>query len=314
MKHLIQSEITQIREKRTKGDIVDTSTLLERIKESKFTVKDLGVNYRWIDHWYSRGLLIGNYEDRKWRKFNLIEYVWLKIIIKIREFNISLETVKSVKDILDVDLVVGDLVNNHNSDLIDIIPQLAPSGKEQITMNILNDPNIQAQIRNMHLNYLEMIILDIISLGNCYSILINPNGQVIPIKFSYIELYSTIPEFRDFILKSFISISLTEILKDFIIKNELDLFNKKRIAILSNEESEVLDTIRKDDLKSVTVRYGNDKKMNLLEEIREEKVDKAARLLEIIMKYGYQDITIKTQNGEIAYCENKRKRIFNKMD
>jgi hypothetical protein len=55
------------------------------------------------------------------------------------------------------------------------------------------------------------------------------------------------------------------------------------------------------------VRYGEDKNIDLIEIIRSEKIDKRARLIDFLMTNGYQDITIKTQNGEIVYCENKRK-------
>jgi DNA-binding transcriptional MerR regulator len=314
MKHIVQSEIDFIKAKKAKGEYVNTNTLQERIKERKFTVKDLGVDYRWIDHWHAKGLLIGNYEERKWRKFNLVEYVWLKMIIKMRAFNIGLETIKSVKDLLDCDFTVDDFMKNSEIDFMGISPKFAPSGRETTAKIILKDKDVLENIKQFRINLLELYIMDILTLYSYYSILINPNGEIIPIKYSYLELYSDKMEFKNFITKSYVSISITEILRDFIVEKDIDLNNKKRLAILTEEESLVLNAIRQDDLKSVIIKFDNDSKMNLLEEIKEERIDKASRLFEMIMTKGYQDITIKTQNGDIVYCENKRKQLIQKKE
>jgi DNA-binding transcriptional MerR regulator len=314
MKHIIQSEIDFLNAKKGTGEYINTITLQERIKERRLTVKDIGVDYRWIDHWHSKGLLIGTYQDRKWRKFNLVEFVWLKMIVKMREFNLSLETVKAVKDELDIDITGDDLIKMSEISLMEIIPQLAPSNLESAARSLLKNKEVQEKIRLARLNLIEIFIMDILTLYSYYSILINPGGEIIPIKYSYLELYSDKMEFKNFITKSYVSISITEILKDFILEKDIDLSNKKRLAILTEEESLVLMAIRKDGLKSVIIKFDNDSKMNLLEEIKEEKIDKASRLFEMIMTKGYQDITIKTQNGEITYCENKTKQLIKKKE
>jgi DNA-binding transcriptional MerR regulator len=310
MRHIIENEIDFIKAKKAKGEYVNTNTLQEKIKERNFTVKDLGVDYRWIDHWYAKGLLIGNYEERKWRKFNLVEFVWLKMIIKMRAFNIGLETIKSVKDLLDFDFTVEDLMKNTEIDLMGIIPKFAPSGRETTAKIFLKDNEVLEKIKQTRINLLELYIMDIFTLYSYHSILINPNGEIIPIKYSYLEMYSDKMGFKNFVTKSYVSISISEILRDFIVEKDIDFNNKKRLAILTQEESMVLNAIRQDDLKSVIVKFDKNKKISFLEEVRESKIDKAARLVELILAKGYQDITIKTQNGEIVYCENKKKTMI----
>jgi DNA-binding transcriptional MerR regulator len=314
MNHLYQEEIGIIKAQKRSGEYVDTLTLVNRIKEKKFTIKDIGVNYRWIDHWYSKGLLLSSYGEHKWKKFNLIEYVWLKIIIKMREFNLSLETIKSVKNIMDYDIMWEDINGSKDFNITEILPQIGPENLESETRELLRKKEILEKLKEFNMKQIEIIIMDILTFYNYYSILINPDGEIIPVKYSYLELYSDINEFRKLIKKSYVSISITEILGDFIIEKDIDLSNKHRIAILSEEESMVLNAIRREDLKSVIVRFDNENKMNLLEETKVETIDKASRLFELIMTNGYQDITIKTQNGEIVYCENKKKRLIQKKE
>jgi hypothetical protein len=93
---------------------------------------------------------------------------------------------------------------------------------------------------------------------------------------------------------------------------DIALENNKRLSLLTDEETLVLNTIRQDDLKSVIIQFDKHQKMSLLEEVKERKIDKGIRLAELILSKGYQDITIKTQDGEIVYCENKRKQLIQK--
>ena len=47
--------------------------------------------------------------------------------------------------------------------------------------------------------------------------------------------------------------------------------------------------------------------MEILEITKSEKVDKGVRLMEMMLKNGYQDIVVKTANGKIVQYENTRK-------
>jgi DNA-binding transcriptional MerR regulator len=314
MKHFIQSEIGLINARRKEINYLNTITLNQKIKERIFTIKDIGVNYRWLDHWSSKGLLLNSYNKHKWKKFNLIEFVWIRVILKIREFNMSLKTVSAVKELLEYEFTVENLVKNPDVNFNEVITQFATSEHSQAVRKLLIEPEIKRNIEEMRFNFLEVMITDILLLGNCYSIIINPDGEIIPVKYSFIELISDIPEFINIINRSFVSISITEILRDYIIDKELVHSYKKRLALLTEEEAIVLNTIRQDDLKSVIIKFDANNKLNFLEEVKESKVDKAARLAELIMSKGYQDITIKTQNGSIVYCENKKKTMIHNKD
>lgn len=307
MKSVFQSEIDQLNARRAKEDYLDTIALMGKILERKFTIKDLGVNYRWLNHWQTKGLLFGSYDEYKWKKFNLQEYVWIKIIHKLREFNMDLETVTKVKMVLNSDITGEDLSENSEVNFNEIIAQFAPHNQKMEVAGILANLEIQKKIKETRINVLGSFILDILLLGSYYSIIINPARQILPVKYNYLELISNIPEFQNLLSGSFISISVTEILRDFILEKEIFQSYKRRLALLSDEETLVLNSIRQDDLRSVTIRFDNRNNMNLLEEIRETKIDKSTRLAELIIAKGYQDITIKTQNGDIVYCENKKK-------
>ncbi|MCA2541747.1 MAG: MerR family transcriptional regulator [Microcystis sp. M54BS1] len=57
------------------------------------------VSYRTLHHWDSMGLIECGRESSKsgWRKFNLVEVLWLNVIIKFRDLGISLEKIRDAK-------------------------------------------------------------------------------------------------------------------------------------------------------------------------------------------------------------------------
>ncbi|OHA79358.1 MAG: hypothetical protein A2747_02865 [Candidatus Yonathbacteria bacterium RIFCSPHIGHO2_01_FULL_44_41] len=73
----------------------------ENMRSKKFTVSDTEVNYRMIHHWATNNLLPdGVIEGGGWRKFTLVELVWIKAIVRMREAGLSLDKIKSAKESL----------------------------------------------------------------------------------------------------------------------------------------------------------------------------------------------------------------------
>jgi DNA-binding transcriptional MerR regulator len=306
MDKFAQNELNHILTNRKSFNILELS---QRIKEKRFSIKDVGVTYRWISYWASKGLLIGDYSEGKWRKFDLVELVWLKMIIKLREFNISIDKIKWIKEkLIQQNETVSDLIRNEN--VADIIIKLSTEGNREEVKRLLKDKTFIEQLNTQSLNLFENLILDIITFQNGYSILVG-NNELIPVKHSALESLSELEELNDLLRGSFISISVSEILRDYMI-NEVGIEYKNKLALLTEEEEKVLEVLREGNLKSVTIKYGTDKEIDLLETVKVVKVDKRARLLDFIMTHGYQDITIKTQKGEIVYCENKQKIMLQK--
>ena len=307
MDKFVQNELNHVLENRSS---ININKLFQEIKDRRFTIKDVGLTYRWITYWDARGLLIGDYTEGKWRKFNLVEFVWLKMIVKLREFNIPLEKIKWIKENLIQKETVSELIAL--DEVAEVLIKLSSEGNREEVIRLLKDKDFIDKMRKESLNLFEIIILDIITFQNGYSILVG-NNELIPIKHSALESLSELKELNDLLRGSFISISVSEILRDYMI-NDVGINDKNKLALLTKEEEKILDVLRQDNLKSVTIKYGMNKEIDLIETIKVVKIDKRARLLDFIMTHGYQDITIKTQNGEIVYCENRRKQLIRKKD
>lgn len=71
------------------------NNLANYLTEKKFTIKDTDSTYRVINHWSSLGLFDDSrFENKGWRKFSLVDMVWLKVLIELRKFGLSLDKLK----------------------------------------------------------------------------------------------------------------------------------------------------------------------------------------------------------------------------
>jgi len=65
--------------------------------------------------------------------------------------------------------------------------------------------------------------------------------------------------------------------------------------------------IREKGTKKVEISFTTNDEPQMIKITSQNKLDSAARVKELIMDGGYQDIKITTQNGKVACFENTRK-------
>lgn len=82
----------------------------KNIKDNKITkvlnnternLKFDSITYRQLNSWGKEGLLTVQREGREWRRFSIIDAVWVKLIKELREFGMSREQLKITKQSLE---------------------------------------------------------------------------------------------------------------------------------------------------------------------------------------------------------------------
>lgn len=67
--------------------------------DRRHTVGETKISYRAINHWGESGLLPDGCKDASgWKKFTLVEVIWLRIIERMRGFGLPLNNIKAVKE------------------------------------------------------------------------------------------------------------------------------------------------------------------------------------------------------------------------
>lgn len=83
--------------------------------EIKVIDKKNGVSSRVLNHWEKMGLipLSTKRKGHTWRRFNLIELLWLFIILKMRDVGTPLELIKKIKDSINSRDAIDEFISQH---------------------------------------------------------------------------------------------------------------------------------------------------------------------------------------------------------
>lgn len=71
-------------------------------REKKYKMSNADGSYRNINHWESQGLLLKDVQEQEnsWRKFSMVDLIWISIIAESRRLGIGITPLKRLKQIL----------------------------------------------------------------------------------------------------------------------------------------------------------------------------------------------------------------------
>lgn len=72
--------------------------------------------------------------------------------------------------------------------------------------------------------------------------------------------------------------------------------------MLSEKDIMILEQLKKNDIDSITVKFHNGTP-NIMEVKKQKKVQIQARLSEVLLKGGFEDIVLKSKQGAIYYSQ-----------
>lgn len=87
---------------------------LDKYNKKIFKVSDTKISYRTINSWENAGLLLsGQNKEAKWRKFTIIEVLWLQIIRELRILGFSTKKILNLKNnLFQVHKQYGDQITD----------------------------------------------------------------------------------------------------------------------------------------------------------------------------------------------------------
>jgi hypothetical protein len=275
---------------------------LEEIRIPRFRLSDLKINPRNAVHWELKGAFLNKKPEGKWHLLDLTEATWILIVKKLREFNFNLELIIDLKD----SFLNQKTKFNDDKKLLQIKNVLRQLSTENID-HIINSNEFDSFIDKITLSILEMIVMDILNLRNQYKILFNLEGQYVILKDGSMDnpMNDSIAEIQS---QSHFSLNINEIIGELLGKMDLNTAFSS-YQMISKSEMEILKLLRDDDAKSIEIKMNP--QTNKPEKIEIKKIIKPGlktRLDQIVMKNGYQEIIVKSQNGKIFHCENKIKQ------
>ena len=291
-----------------KGELLDVPLLYHQLRNRCFLKTQLDVVYTDFTNWERYDLLFIDHDVEKgmWKKLNYIEYAWMKIVEQLRKFGFPYDEIKLIKNKITNYIPTDKLIKSvleKKEELDEHIPKasnLIEKHKSEISEKL-----------NIKITYLEMLIYNAISYNQNTTLQFFNDGEG---GFSFfskaIHDESVKTDQIDLIIettkKTHLSVSLNSILSKFLDSdNNID---QSKTMILSEDEYALLKIIRNRPKSVIGINITiKENKFERIDIESTKKVEVEARLMEYIIKGGYQTIEIVTQDGLITSFKNKQK-------
>ncbi len=273
-----------------------------------YQLSDIGLTSKVAFDWSGSGLYLRERKSKYRRKYNGIEYVWLRLVKELREFGLSIQSIKTLKEfLLKEQEIVGsieELMEQYLDSLKDSPKTLIEAIKElKLSFDVdLLEEQLQESLLNTHLA--QIIFWTIIGKSDTH-ILITKDGNCMV--FENNPLQDTFVS-SQIMNAPYISFPINYIVSDFIGREELyDLSVLEERYSLSDQEAKVLELLKQDNISSLTVKLDHGQ-ISLIETEEDIDVkDVRGKLVDLMEQRGYQEISYKTQNGNIVTMKRKTK-------
>jgi len=278
--------------------------LVESMDQARYSINDLKIAPRDATYWDKQEILPKIKGPGLRRKYTLGQSIWIKLIQQMRSLGISLNTIKELKDNLLEPKI----------DLNQLDPQLLKQILNKLNAKMDSDMSPEELISEFNEDgpsIFNTTVFATIVYRKRFHCIVNKDGEYLVYEASkHNEWLTTEEEFAEFVSQPYFCLSFAEAYRSLINEWSPEPFLSKT-SLLTKSELEILEYIRQDNVNSITIRY-KDGEPYLLEIDEKYNISMEQRFLDVIVKDGYQKITVKTQAGVIVDFENKILQKLNK--
>ena len=284
-----------------------------KLYEPNMNLSVTGVPARVYFYWKKSGLIesFGADESKKgWIKINLIEYLWIKVIVILRDYGVPFEKIKETKEIMfsnyfniilnDKDEYIRRLrENNINEEKINEIILVMDLIKDEI----VNSP----EEFDIYKTLIGNLVIELLLKNDRGYITLSKGEDEYDVGYFTIKSISDLEDYvQSFFDKPCLFIPLRSIIEEF-----LDDAKTEKIAssinLLDLKEMKVIEAIRKRDFKEIIIKLDGNKKTIVIEIEKDGNIldQKAKEVKRILGLNEYSEVTIKFRNDKNLYFKNK---------
>jgi len=284
--------------------------LIEKLLAPQFALKDMDVKPQYVNLWRNEGILFNDASSRGGKPFSFIDYIWVKMIEKMKLLGIHYEIIRKVKAETIAKpfwFTILDLAAKHTDLPIEF------RGEDDKVLTAKEAKILWSDKIENTVSLFAHLIARCIADKRHLAFWINADGQVAFVTDKKINGLFSDKALVKMYRGAFVSISITEIVREFIDRKELNLVSEE-MNVISEEEKQVLELIRDGKLTELKIRFDKANQIDLIEATKEEPLELKSRFLDVITQEGYQDITFTTEKGTIVKFRNTIKIKPKKKD
>jgi len=284
---------------------------IDGLFQPRFSVGQIGISSQELQYWRKNQLvnIQESNDSGRWTKVSFFDYCWLKLIAEMRKLYVPIEHIKKVKEVLFyvdeealyIQMKTAFQALKDEGELTDDLLEISDALEK--TAGVYKE-----RMKRLLSNFI-LLLIDLIRRNSPASLIIDKKGIC-----SIILLNECLPTERLSILvtlfdESFTAIRLNNILDEFYENPRIKETHIKDLFRLTDKEMKVLAILRKEGIKEVRVRFGNEGKGIVLVEVVEEKNINSVKekLKAIIDKEKVQNIRISHFEGNLLLFEETTK-------
>ena len=280
--------------------LVKSVELYDVASKKIFTFKDLPQTYREVAVLESVGVLDRVGAESKWRKFNLIEFIWLNIVDELRTIGVNYPVIKSLKEKIHETFGFNFLLSLVEANLQEVEKSADKESFEQLK-DFLSSKERKDVRNDEGISILYLMVIECLVNKAPLSVTLFSNGDWLSGNEKKSE-YST-AQLERLAYDTHVKVSLAKIIKNFLSSPQAN-FVLPQLKVLTDNEIKILEIINSGDYETVAINFQN-KKMKSMRLVKEYDVKK--KLVDIIRESGYQDISVTSHNGLVTRIQNTLK-------
>lgn len=295
--------------------------LIEFLWERKYSLDDVGISPKNVFDWSKQGLLLDPVKPKGRRKYSIVEFVWLKLIVGLREFGLSLDAIRNLRGTL-LELISfpeyyqaildpeneQELLEAYGADQLKLMREQIREMQKEISaeeMQEFFEIGYGAELRFIN-TLISYLVLEEVKAQRDFNFFINSNGDCL---IGESEQQTITGDKVEFFSQPYIKYPLRGLLSEFLQKEDLITTEQKlHYRLLSPKELELLELMKTDNLVSLIVRFDEDQQIKLIEteeNITTENV--RGKITDFLVRNKYQEIICKSQDGNVTSVRRKTK-------
>lgn len=261
-------------------------------------------------HYWKMNDLLGMIDKGKWAQISFIDYIWIKVLQTMRQFNCSLKLMqkiyqdqftKAYEDDFYKKTLEGNLSEYYN---MSKIRPLAPEEAKLLRLheNTLNDPLLMMALRT-DVSYFYQLVLTTINRGV-------ETGFVIYADQTFEVLDGTNKEIN--FNKPYLLIPLSPLIATIFNEEDKDQFIQNT-GVLNEQELWILKELRNKNVEKLTIFLNPENKKISKVEFDSSKLLDQSKSKEIMRQLGmqnYSSIKLSTRNGTTLTYNKTEKKYF----
>ncbi len=252
-------------------------------------------NYNFIErgHSASKGIL------NKPSQMNLVFYFYLNIIIDLKAFGLNKTRLHKVKEYLFTEDSIINSLNIDTKSLTKTIESFdfKDNDLKDKLINQISSDKYKENLENKSYSILFLNILKLISNSHDIYLMIDVNMDALFIDETELSNDDLIDLAKD----PRIIIPLKQFLLKFIGDYSSHSFIS-RTKLLTEKDILILNQLKQNNIESLTIKFHKGEP-NTMEVKKQTKIEIQSRLSEVLLNGGFEDIVLKTKQGNIYYSE-----------